>query len=155
MTSLHAIGLLAIPLLALATCLRYGWWPVDGTGWWERVRRVGLVLLIGWVVLFLLMPDCQCGPGNNPVLQRWLPLLSVAAVALVVSRPTVRWAYVVAALLAGWALSLHFHALVLDPDACQYTGGGAEALEYSCATNAQAVPLWHTVFTGIQGLERR
>jgi hypothetical protein len=150
--NLHAFVLLALPLAAIALAARFGVVPVLGVELKPVISRLALYC-VGAVAIFSLYFPCLCGSGNNPNLQRYLPLAAGLLVSLTVSRPAVRRAFVALSFVAQLGLTFHFQSLVLNPDACSFTGDPSY-IENSCSVKATAAPLWHTRVTGIHEIHK-
>ena len=149
--NLHAFFLLALPLAAVAIAARFGSIPAGST-LKTTISRV-VLYSIGAVLVFNLYFPCLCGPGNNPNLQRYLPLIAGLLVSLSVSRTAIRRSFVALAFVAQLCLTIHFQSLVLDPDSCSFTGDPSY-IENSCSVKAQTNTLWHTKLTGLYELHK-
>lgn len=150
--NLHALVLLALPLAAIALAARFGTRPVLCAELKPVVFRVALYC-VGAAAIFSFYFPCLCGSGNNPYLQRYLPLAAGLLVSLTVSSPTVRRLFIAISFIAQPGLTLHFHGLVLNPDSCSFTGDPSH-IEYSCSVKATTAPLWHTKATGLYEIHK-
>lgn len=146
--SIHALALALLILSSLVLCIAKGEAPKSLGDFARSTGRAALTMVGVLVVLYLGVPACKCGPGNNPRMQIAVTLLAAALVAFAVQQPRLRRIYIVLALAVGTGLSFHFKSLVLSPAACQYTGDPAY-IENSCRQPAVAEKLWHTRLTGI------
>jgi len=147
-SSIHALALALLILSSLALCIAKGEVPRSLGVFARSTGRAALTMLGVLVVLYLVVPACKCGPGNNPRMQIAVTILAAALVAFAVQQPRLRRIFIVLAIAAGAGLSFHFKSLVLAPAACQYTGDPAY-IENSCKQPAVAEKLWHTGLTGI------
>lgn len=148
--SLHFIALIAIPAMVVWLCWKFGTKPKDGKSLVKRAVQTAVIGVVSAAVLFGV--SCKCGPGNNPDLQRTVPMIVILALASCLP-PGLKTYGMAGALMAfGYFLINSFYALVLGT--CLYTGD-PDFIENSCTNPSIAVRQWHTGITGLYGLELR
>jgi hypothetical protein len=117
-----------------------------------RLLRAICMSIMVFVFAYLLSFPCNCGEGNNPFSQLWIPALSSGLITIFIQSKKV---YLTSALIftvVAIAMGIHFHILVLSPPECIYTGD-PEYISNSCSKHAAAIQLWHTWLTGVYGIK--
>lgn len=144
---IHAILLLGMIPLTIYISWRYG------LAKWEAFRALKCVLLgLSIVIIDYVFFICNCGSGNNPTTQIWIPALLVVVGCFLIVDKAVSIGFLVFVLVSSMGLSWQFHSMVLPADRsiCKYTGEtDPHLIKNSCERETISKKTWHTPITGI------